>query len=160
MICVPVFLNSIASPIFMYYFLPPMIGIAAAINLILDALIFSLALLFFNVKMTLSRFFRTLIGLWFVNMIANSAASLLLALIGTIRSKYHLYLIDYYTIYSSPFSTISFLLAVLLAGLIIYWLGYFYLKGHFSQKQAARMALVFALLAAPYPFLIPATFFY
>lgn len=160
MICAPISLNNVISPIFMFYFLPPLLGAAAAVNLIIVILAFFLSTKFFNIKIAWIRKLRMLISLWLISLIADVCGSLFLTFIGALGLKIHVKLVDYYTLYSTPVSTLVFAAAVLISGLILYSLAYFYLKAHLTKKQAARIAIVFAIIAAPYPFLIPTNWFY
>jgi hypothetical protein len=144
----------------MFYFLPPLLGAAAVVNLVITALVFFLSTKFFNIKIPWARKLRMLISLWLISLIANVCGSLFLTSLGTLSLKIHVKLIDYYTIYSTPTSALIFAVAVLLSGLILYSFTYFYLKAHLTKKQAARIAIVFAIVAAPYPFLIPTNWIY
>jgi hypothetical protein len=144
----------------MFYFLPPLLGAAAVVNLVITFLVFFLSTKFFNIKISWARKLRMLISLWLISLIANVCGSLFLTSLGTIGLKIHVKLVDYYTIYSTSTSALIFAVAVLLSGLILYSFTYFYLKAHLTKKQAARIALVFAIVAAPYPFLIPTNWIY
>ncbi|MET1248528.1 hypothetical protein ABWW58_07060 [Sporolactobacillus sp. STCC-11] len=160
MICAPVSLNNVVSPIFMFYFLPPLFGVAAVVNLVIAVLAFFLSTKFFNIKIPWIHKLRMLISLWLISLIANACGSLFLSSIGTLGLKIHLNLVDYYTIYATPMSALIFAAAVLFSGLILYAFAYFYLNAHLTKKQAARIAVFFAIIAAPYPFLIPTNWFY
>ncbi|MCO7125472.1 hypothetical protein NIE88_06775 [Sporolactobacillus shoreicorticis] len=160
MICAPVFFNHATSPVFMFYFLPPLFVLAAAANLIAAMIIYFLATKFFSIKVRGNQALRMIFGLWLIDLIAYLFGSLFLVTIGMLGKKFHVLLIDYDMIYSSLVSTLLFASAVLLSALIIYVLNYFYLSMYLTKKQAARVALLFAILTAPYPFLIPASFLY
>lgn len=160
MICAPVFFNNATFPVFMFYFLPPLFGLAAIANLVLNGIVFFLSTKFFSIKARGTESFRMIFGLWLISLIANLFGSLFLASVGVLCKRIHVALIDFDTIYSSPISTLMFAVAVLLSGLIIYALDYFYLSTYLTKKQAARVALFFAILTAPYPFLIPASLIY
>lgn len=160
MLSVPFLLHDVISPIFMFYFFPPLLGLAAAANLLIDTLVFFLAIKFFSIHIAWRKALRMLVALWMIGLVADIGGSLFLTSIGTVSLKTKTRLIDYYSIYSSPVSILFFAAAVVLSGFIIYWLDLIYLKGHLSKKQATRIALIFALLAAPYSFLIPTSWIY
>lgn len=150
-------LGDIVFPVFMFYFLPPLLGTAAAANLIIDTLVFFIALRFLNIK--LKNRFGVLLGLWAIGLVADIAGAFLLYLPLNSHNSSIDRLIDYYTIYNSPFTVILILVAVLISALMIYWLDRVMLKKRIPLNQAKRIALIFAVVTAPYAFLIPISWF-
>lgn len=146
-------LPSIILPVFMFYFSPPLLGLAAAACLAVDAVILITVLRFFNIK-TKNRL-SLLMALWGIGMAADVFGALLLMLAGKNGSRFSLNLIDYYFIYASPLSVTLFCLVVLISAALTYWLDSTLLKKRLSMRQAKRIALVFAVCTAPYAFLIP-----
>lgn len=140
-------------PVFMFYFSPPLLGIAAATNLFIDAVILLAVLRFFNVK--IKNRLNLLMALWGFGMAADIFGALLLMLVGKSGGRFSLNLIDYYFIYASPVSVMLFCLVILISSTLIYWLDLALLKKRLSMNQAKRIALVFAVFTAPYVFLIP-----
>lgn len=151
-------LADLVFPVFMMYFFPPLLGLAAAANLIIDALVFFLALKFLNVK--IRNQFGVLLALWALGLIADIIGSLFLILISYVDASVPMTLFDSYQIYSSPFSIIFTLLGILISGLLIYLLDLTVLRRKISLRQAKRIALIFAIATAPYTFLIPANMIY
>ena len=68
--------------------------------------------------------------------------------------------IDFYRIYNSPQSIIAHIIVVVLVGVIIYFLNKWNLKrSEFSTIEIHRLALIMAIVTAPFTFLIPASLF-
>ncbi|WP_010630739.1 hypothetical protein [Sporolactobacillus vineae] len=150
-------LADIIFPIFMLYFYPPLLGLAASANLIIDAVVFFATLRFFHI--TMKNRLGTLIALWLLGLAADVAGSLFLSLTLFVNNYIPQVSINYYTIYSSPAAVVLIVSAIILAGLIIYLLDRIYLRRRLPAVQAKRMALVFAIATAPYTFLISANWF-
>ncbi|WP_332238180.1 hypothetical protein [Sporolactobacillus sp. KGMB 08714] len=146
-------LPNIIFPVFMFYFSPPLLGLAAAASLIIDAAVMFVILLFFHIK--IKNRLGLLMALWGIGMAADIFAALLLMLSGKNGSLLSLNLIDFYYIYTSPLSVALFCLAILISAVLTYRLDLVLLKKRMSTKQAKRMALLFAVFTAPYAFLIP-----
>lgn len=145
-------------PVFMMYFFPPLLGIIAAANLVIEAIVFFAALRFLNVKMKSQ--VGVLLGLWALGLVADMTGSLFLVFPLTIHNPLMNSLIDYYSIYSSPLTVILISVAILVAALIIYWLDLVVLRKRIPLSQARRIALIFAIVTAPYTYLIPTNWFY
>ena len=68
--------------------------------------------------------------------------------------------IDFYRIYDSVPSIIVHVIAVVLVGVIIYFFNKLNLKGsEYSKVQIHRLALIMAIVTAPFTFLLPASIF-
>lgn len=132
----------------------------ALIHLVINAVVLFLVTKFFSISVPLKRAWRILIGLWLIGLTANMIGALVLTSIGGLGVKLHMQLIDYYMIYSSPWNALIFVATVAFSGLILYLMDYLYLRPYLTKKQALRMAFSFAVLTAPYPFLISAHLFY
>lgn len=145
-------LADIIFPVFMFYFFPPLLGLAAAANLIIDAIVFFAILGFFHIRM--KNRLGTLIGLWLLGLAADVTGSLLLCLTLFANRYFPQVSINYYNIYSSPVAVALILVAIAISGLVIYLLDRILLRRRLPIIQAKRMALVFAIATAPYTFLI------
>lgn len=150
-------LSDVIFPVFMFYFFPPLLGIAAAVNLIIDAAVFFVTLHFFNIK--LKNRLGTLLLLWLFGLVADIAGSLFLCLTLYLNRYFPQISINYFEIFSSPAAVILIVTAILITALIIYWLDRIFLKSRIPFSQAKRIALVFAIVTAPYTFLIPTNWF-
>ncbi|MCO7175122.1 hypothetical protein ACFP7A_05885 [Sporolactobacillus kofuensis] len=160
MVNAPLFVHHVIFPVFMFYSFPPLLGFASLANLLIDMLVFILAIKFFSIPVAWRQGLNMFISLWLIGLVADVAGSLFLTFTGAISLKMKTNLVNYFSIYASPTSILFFILAVVLSGFIIYWLDRLYLSGPLSKKQAARVALVFAFLTAPYTFLIPTSWIY
>jgi hypothetical protein len=150
-------LADVIFPVFMFYFFPPLLGIAAIANLIIDAAVFFVTLHFFRIKLKNS--LGTLLMLWLFGLVADIAGSLFLCLTLLLNRYVPQISINYIEIFSSPAAIALILTAVLIAGLIIYCLDRIFLKNRIPVSQAKRIALVLAIVTAPYTFLIPTNWF-
>ncbi|RYM02899.1 hypothetical protein EWH99_10310 [Sporolactobacillus sp. THM7-7] len=148
---------NIIFPIFMFYISPTFFGLAAAFNLIIDALVLFAFLRFFNIK--LKRRIPLLMQLWGIGLLADVLGSFVLLLAAVGGKWLPIPVIDEYAIYSSPLSILTFCVAILISAQLIYWLDLKVLKRRLTVNQSRRIALVFAIVTAPYTFLIPTVWF-
>lgn len=142
--------SDIIFPVFMFYFYPPLLGIAAAVTLIIDAVVFIAVLCFFQIR--LKNKLGMLLKLWLIGLAADISGSLFLSLAQYIPRLSP----NYFTIYSSACAIILIASAIVLAGLINYFLDRLVLKRTLYPSQARQIALIFAIFTAPYAYLIPA----
>lgn len=142
--------SDIIFPVFMFYFYPPLLGLAAAVGLIADAVVFIAVLSFFQIRLTNK--LGMLLKLWLVGLAADISGSLFLSLAQYIPQLS----INYFYIYSSPAAIVLIVSAIVLAGLINYFLDRLVLKRTLYPSQARQIALIFAIFTAPYAYLIPA----
>lgn len=150
-------ISDLIFPVFMLVFYPPLLGIAIALNLIIDAFVQFIAFLIMHIKIAPKDWFGLLFPLWIQGLIADFAGSFLLAAImlsGALTPKSGF---DPYSIYNSALTVTLFILAVIVSALLIYFMDVRLLKKKLPTSQAVRIALVFAIFTAPYTFLIPTT---
>lgn len=146
-------------PVFMLIFYPPSLGIAIALNLIIDAFVQLIAFLSLHIKVTHKDWFSLLFSVWVQGLVADFAGA---SLLGAITLSGFLTLkngFDPYSIYTSALSVIIFLAAVGVSAVLIYFLDLGVLKKKLPLSQARRIALIFAIFTAPYTFLIPTMLF-
>lgn len=141
----------------MFIFYPSLLGIALALNLIIDALVQYLAFQIIHLKFKWSVWIRLLWQIWFYGLIADFIGSLFLTLLMTEGNALPSHLFDPYVIYTSPSSVALFALAIVLSAVFIYFLDLRLFKRSLPLRQARRIALSFAIFTAPYTFLIPTT---
>lgn len=149
------YLYNVIFPTFLFFYFPPLLGIAAGANLILDAVVLFSALWFFHVK--IRRRLVLLMQLWACGLLADIVGSLFLILVGMSEQWLgnNVSLLDEYFIYSTPQSIVFFGISVILSGVLIYRFDLKVLKRRLTLNQSRRIALAFAVITAPYTFLIP-----
>ncbi|RYL95026.1 hypothetical protein EWI07_03085 [Sporolactobacillus sp. THM7-4] len=145
-------------PVFMFYFYPPLFGIAAGVDLLIDALVLFGILRFLNVR--IRNRLGLLMKLWLLGLLADILGSLFLLIIERCDERLAVDMIDPYSIYTQPLSVIIFCIAILISSALIYWFDLSVLKKKLTLNQARRIALVFAIVTAPYTYLIPTSWLF
>lgn len=173
--------NMILPPFMLFAFVPYMWLISLVGNFIIDSIVLILATLIIcrNFKETFATYKKLIIKVWLYGFLADFCGILYLLTLSLTGSFY----VDYeqfkpnslgYQIwegihlamnqshFDSIWGVIFIFSGILFAAICIFLFDYFFVLRHskFTKKQAIITALAFAIITAPYTFLLPKSLFY
>ena len=173
--------NMILPPFMLFAFVPYMWFISLAGNFVIDSivLILSTLIIFRSFKETFSTYKKLIIKVWLYGFLADIFGILYLLVFSLTSIKF----VDYekfdvnslgYKIwegihlatngshFDSIWGVIFIASGILVTSILIFVFDYFFVFKHrnFTKKQAIFTALTFAIITAPYTFLLPKSLFY
>ncbi len=145
-------LNLIFPTWMMFLFVPWLLVISVIGNLIIDSTIYRIGLK--NVNFKWESIWKYIIRAYLLGFLADIIVGIIVIII--VEQG-----LDYYHIYNDPLSIIVHALGVVATGVLIYYFNRWNLrKLDIDSSRAFRLAMMMAIITAPYTFLVPASLFF
>lgn len=153
---------NIVFPIFMLYFMPPVIFIAMFLNFLIDSIVLIISFKFLNIDV-ISNYKKVIFKVWGYGFLADFIAALLLILYSYLfLNSGNLIHYVFYDPFSNIFSLFIIHFFILTAGILIYIFNkkFCYKNTNISKDNIIKLSLIMAIFTMPYTFLIPTKYLY
>lgn len=143
-------LYNVIFPLWAIFFFTPLIIIPLIGNLIIDGLIIYLTLLLKKTKLEWKKIRAIILKAWGIGFGSDLVG---VALLFTLSSNS---IINDYNPFANILTTLAYLFAILVAGILIFWFNYrVLLREGIERKTSLTVAITMGILTAPWLFLIP-----
>jgi hypothetical protein len=143
-------LYNVIFPLWAIFFFTPLIIVPLIGNLIIDGLVIYLTLLLKKTKLEWKKLRIIILKAWGIGFGSDLVGFVLLLILSSN------FKIDDYNPFADTLTTISYLLAILVAGIMIFWFNYRVLiRAGIDRKTSLTIAITMGILTAPWLFLIP-----
>ncbi|HFL3828422.1 TPA: hypothetical protein ACG3RW_003779 [Clostridioides difficile] len=163
-------LYNLIFPIWFLLFFPPVILLTLAGNFIIDSLVIIACFFVYklaNSGLELKTFYKgSILKTWLYGFLADFIGASILFLLGlcgdTLGLSYELTSAICYDPFSHPLAVIIILGAILVSAIFVFFFNYKYSFKKLIEEKALRfkIALILAIITAPWTFLLPTKWFY